>query len=262
MTTSNANVNASPTAGHANAAQLAPVGILLREWRTARRLSQLDLALDAGVSARHLSYIETGKSQPSREMLTRLADTLEMSLRERNALLIAAGYAPKYPESALATPEMAQINRAIDMMLKQQEPYPAFLMNRHWDILAANDAAVRMNGFLLGGQPSPHRNMLRHLFDPNDLRAALLNWEEVAGGLLAHLHNLVAASPGDGKAQQLVDEANALIARDMAQLEAAGGAQVDREESASGNLPHTHDWRTLASSTQRLRQAPTPSSAS
>jgi transcriptional regulator with XRE-family HTH domain len=190
----------------ANPTAIAPVGILLREWRTARRLSQLDLALDAGVSARHLSYIETGKAQPSRDMLSRLADTLDMSLRERNALLMAAGYAPRYPESALAHPDMAQIRQAIDMMLKQQEPYPAFLMNRHWDILAANEAAIRMNQFLLGGRQSPHRNMLRHVFDPDDVRAALANWEEVAGDLLAHLHNLVAASPADEKARALLDE--------------------------------------------------------
>jgi hypothetical protein len=91
-------------------------------------------------------------------------------------------------------------------MLKQQEPYPAFLMNRHWDILMPNAAAVRMNRFLLGGRDSPHRNMLRHVFDPNDLRGALANWEEVAGQLLAHLHNLVSSSPGDAVARELLEE--------------------------------------------------------
>ncbi len=200
----NANLR-SPSAA-TPAAQVAHVGLLLREWRSARRLSQLDLALDAGISTRHLSYIETGKSKPSPEMLARLADTLEMSLRERNALLVAAGYAPRYPESQLATPAMAQVRHAIELMLKQQEPYPAFLMNRHWDILMANEAAVRMNRFLLGGRDSPHRNMLRHVFDPNDLRGALANWEEVANDLLAHLHNLVASSPGDTVARELLEE--------------------------------------------------------
>jgi transcriptional regulator with XRE-family HTH domain len=196
------NANLRPTSH----APVAHVGILLREWRSARRLSQLDLALDAGISTRHLSFIETGKSRPSPEMLAKLADTLEMSLRERNALLVAAGYAPRYPESQLATPALAQVRQAIELMLKQQEPYPAFLMNRHWDILMANDAAVRMNRFLLGGRDSPHRNMLRHVFDPNDLRGALANWEEVAGQLLAHLHNLVSSSPGDAVARELLEE--------------------------------------------------------
>lgn len=203
----NANLRPPSTATPAaHIAHVAHVGLLLREWRSARRLSQLDLALDAGISTRHLSYIETGKSKPSPEMLARLADTLEMSLRERNALLVAAGYAPRYPESQLATPAMAQVRHAIELMLKQQEPYPAFLMNRHWDILMANEAAVRMNRFLLGGRDSPHRNMLRHVFDPNDLRGALSNWAEVANDLLAHLHNLVASSPGDTVARELLDE--------------------------------------------------------
>src|SRR5688572_8810373 len=149
----------------------AQVGVLLRDWRAARRLSQLDLALAAEVSARHVSCVETGKAQPSREMIARLADALDMPLRERNGLLVAAGSAPRYPETALSTPELSQVRRAIECILEQQEPYPAFLMNRHWDGLMANRAAMRVNGFVLGGRDSPHRNMLRHFFDPQDLRA-------------------------------------------------------------------------------------------
>ncbi|HJU40413.1 MAG TPA: helix-turn-helix domain-containing protein, partial [Tahibacter sp.] len=147
----------------------APIGALLREWRAARRMSQLDLALEAGVSARHMSCVETGKSQPSREMVMRLADTLDMPLRERNALLVAAGYAPKYPESALATPQLAQVRRAIEFILAQQEPYPAFLLNRHWDVLMANRAAQRVNAYVMRGRQSPHTNMIRQIFDPDDL---------------------------------------------------------------------------------------------
>ena len=187
-------------------APVAHLGALLREWRAARRLSQMDLALDAGLSTRHLSCIETGKAQPSREILVRIADTLEMSLRERNALLVAAGYAPRYTESALANPELAPMRRAIEAMLRQQEPYPAFLLNRHWDIVLANDAALRLNRWLLGGRDSPHRNILHHIFDPQDLRGVLLNWEEIAGHLLAHLHKLVASAPNDSKARALLDE--------------------------------------------------------
>lgn len=142
----------------------------------------------------------------SRDVLARIADTLEMTLRERNALLVAAGYAPRYTESALANPELAPMRRAIEAMLRQQEPYPAFLMNRHWDIVMANEAALRMNRWLLGRRDSPHRNMLHNVFDPQDLRGALENWEEVAGHLLAHLHKLVATTPGDARARALLDE--------------------------------------------------------
>jgi transcriptional regulator with XRE-family HTH domain len=184
----------------------APVGALLREWRAARRLSQLDLALEVGVSTRHLSCVETGKAQPSREMIARLADTLEMPLRERNALLTAAGYAPKYPESALGTPEMSQVRRAIEFILQQQEPYPAFVLNRHWDVLMTNRAAVRVGQFVMDGRPSAHTNMIRQVFDPGELRAVMVNWEELAGDLIRHLHSSVAAVPSDAVARALLDE--------------------------------------------------------
>lgn len=182
------------------------LGALLREWRAARRLSQLDLALDANVSPRHLSCVETGKSQPSREMITRLADALDMPLRERNALLVAAGYAPRYPETALATPELAQVRRAIEFILAQQEPYPAFVLNRHWDVLMANAAATRVNAFVMHGRAGRHANMIRQIFDPEDLRGAVDNWEEVAGDLIRHLHGEVAAAPSDDVARALLDE--------------------------------------------------------
>lgn len=183
------------------------VGELLREWRAARRLSQLDLALDVGVSTRHLSCVETGKSKPSRDMVARLADVLEMPLRERNALLVAAGYAPKYRETELATPELAQVRRAIEFIIEQQEPYPAFVLNRHWDVLMANRAAMRVNGFVMRGRASAHQNMIRQIFDPDDLRPAVANWEEVAGELIRHLHDEVAAVPSDAKARALLEEA-------------------------------------------------------
>ncbi|MGH7719057.1 MAG: helix-turn-helix domain-containing protein [Gemmatimonadaceae bacterium] len=180
------------------------VGTLLREWRAARRLSQLDLALEAGTSARHLSYVETGKAQPSRDMVARLADTLDMPLRERNALLLAAGYAPEYPETALGTPALAQVHRAIRYIIEHQEPYPAFVLNRRWDVLLTNRAAERVAGFLCGG--SAHTNVVRQFFDPNDMRAVVVNWEEVAGDLIRHLHDEVAAAPSDARARALLDE--------------------------------------------------------
>ena len=188
------------------AASAAHVGALLREWRIVRRLSQLDLALQAEISARHLSYVETGKAQPSRDMIARLSESLEVPLRDRNALLVAGGYAPKYPETGLDTPKLAQMRYAVEAMLAQQEPYPAFLLNKHWDVLMANEAARKVNRFMLDGRDSRHNNMLRQIFDPADLRPALANWEEIAGHLLRHLHNEVAASASDSKARALLDE--------------------------------------------------------
>jgi transcriptional regulator with XRE-family HTH domain len=182
------------------------VGALLREWRTLRRFSQLDLALDAGISTRHLSCVETGKAQPSRDVLARIADALGMPLRERNALLTAAGYAQKYPETALGTPQLERVGRAIAFILDQQEPYPAFVLNRRWDVLMANRAAMRVNGFVMRGRPSAHANMIRQIFDPADLRAAVVNWDEVAGDLIRHLHDAVAAAPSDAAARALLDE--------------------------------------------------------
>jgi transcriptional regulator with XRE-family HTH domain len=183
---------------------VAPVGVLLREWRAARGVSQLGLALDADVSARHLSYVETGKSQPSRDMVVRLADALQVPLRERNALLLAAGFAPEYPETPLDTPELTQVRRAIDFTLEHQEPYPAFVLNRRWDVLCANRAAARIGAFLIGG--SAHTNVMRKFFDPRDLRSVVVNWEEVAGDLIRHLHEEVAAVPTDTCARALLDE--------------------------------------------------------
>lgn len=184
----------------------APAGALLREWRTLRRLSQLELALEAEISARHLSCVETGKAQPSREVLGRLSDALDLPLRERNALLVAAGYAPGHPETALGTPALAQIRRAIEFTLAQQEPYPAFLLNRHWDVLMANGAAQRVTRHAMRGQPTRHSNMLRQFMDPSDLRASVVNWEEVAGELIRHLHQAIAAAPSDAVARALLDE--------------------------------------------------------
>jgi transcriptional regulator with XRE-family HTH domain len=170
----------------------------------ARRLSQLDLALDAGLSSRHLSCIETGKSHPSREMIGKLADTLEIPLRERNSLYLAGGYAPEHPETPLNMPALTQVGRAIDFILTHQEPYPAFVLNRRWDVLKTNRAAVRVARFLRGG--SAHSNMLRQIFDPDDLRAVIVNWEEVAGDLIRHLHDEVAAAPSDPRARDLLEE--------------------------------------------------------
>lgn len=182
-----------------------PVGGLLRQWRAARRLSQLELALEAGISSRHLSYVETGRSRPSREMVLRLAETLEIPLRERNGLLLAAGFAPGYSESGIEAPEMAQVRRAMELILRHQEPYPAFVLDRHWNILRGNEAAARCTRFLLGRDPT-ESNMLRLVLRPDGIRPWVMNWEELAGDLLRHLQQQLTATPTDDQARALLTE--------------------------------------------------------
>ena len=182
----------------------ARAGALIRDWRTLRGLSQLELSLRAGLSARHLSYLETAKAQASREMILRLAHALDMPLRDRNTLLIAAGFAPMYPERELVVPELAHVRQAIDLIVGHHEPYPAFVLNRHWDILRASDGAENVAKYLCGG--SAHSNMLRQFFDPSDLRAYVVNWEEVALELIRHLQDAVAAMPHDRGARVLLEE--------------------------------------------------------
>ncbi len=181
------------------------LGLLLRQWRTTRRRSQLDLALDAEVSSRHLSYIESGKSQPSREMVTRLADTLAIPLRERNTLFIAAGYAPVYRETGLTTPEMALARQAIDFILKQQEPYPAIVIDRHWNLVLANGGAAKLIGFLLDSPPTDN-NVVRQIFRKDILRPYIANWDEVAVDMIRRLHQEIDWVPTDTVLQDLLAE--------------------------------------------------------
>lgn len=183
-----------------------PIGALLREWRAARRLSQLDLALETGISTRHLSCIETGKAGASRDTISRLADALGMPLRERNALLHAAGFAAMHPERPLAAPALDRVRQAVDLILAHQEPYPAFVISRHWDVLATNAAAIRLNRILMGGRPSRHANLLHQIFDPDDFRPVIANWHEVAGRFIRHLHDDLATNPTDRRTRQLLDE--------------------------------------------------------
>jgi transcriptional regulator with XRE-family HTH domain len=196
---------ATPVLPSPRAPSGATFGALLRHWRSVRRLSQLDLALAAAISSRHLSYVETGRSQPSREMVLRLADALEIPLRERNALLVAAGFAPRYFETSLAAPEMTQMRRAIDLTLEHQEPYPAFVIDRHWDVRRSNRAAERCTRFLLGREPA-ESNLIRQLLHPDGLRPVLVNFEESASDLIRHLHGQAAAAPSDERTHELLAE--------------------------------------------------------
>lgn len=169
-------------------------------------MSQLDLALEAGVSARHLSCIETGKSRASKDTIGRLADALDMPLRERNVLIRAGGFAPEFSESPLLTPTLDRMRGAIELILRHQEPYPAFVVSRHWEVLLANDAAARMNRFLMQGRPLRHSNLLHQVFDPADFRSVVVNWDEVAGRFIRELHEDIATVPMDGISRRLLDE--------------------------------------------------------
>ena len=165
------------------------IGALLQYWRKARHLSQLALANEADVSPRHVCFLETGRAKPSREMVMLLATALDVPLRERNALLLAAGFAPIYTETSLTAPELGPVRAALEAILRQQEPFPAIVMNRRWDILKANDAAARFFGFLLGGRPAPSpANVLRMIFDPEGVRPYVANWRAVVGALVQRVH--------------------------------------------------------------------------
>ena len=182
-------------------------GALLRHWRTNRRMTQLDLANEAGISARHLSFLETGRSQPSREMVQLLAGMLNVPLADRNTLLVRAGYAPVYGARPLDSSEFDHVRRALDFTLRQQEPFPAVVMNRHWDILQMNAAGGRFFGMLLGdraGRPAP--NVLRLMFDPKELRPHVLNWNTVAEKLLQRLHREATGGVKDATTLALLAE--------------------------------------------------------
>lgn len=162
-----------------NRHQSPAIGKLVRDWRQARRLSQLDLALEAEISQKHLSFIESGRSQPSREMVLRLAEHLEVPLRERNALLLGAGYAPVYAERSLDDPSLAAARSAIELVLKGHEPYPALLVDRYWTLLAANDACPPL--MALAADPrllEPPVNVLRLSLSPGGLAPHIVNFSE------------------------------------------------------------------------------------
>jgi transcriptional regulator with XRE-family HTH domain len=170
-------------------------GTLLRQWRDTRHLSQLALATEAGISTRHLSFLETGRAQPSREMVQLLAGMLDVPLGERNALLVAAGYAPLYGDRPLGAPELEPVRRALQFILRQQEPFPALVVDGQWNIVMRNEASRRIFDLFRG--PQETANVMRTVFDPQMLRPAIANWDEVAQCLMHSVHREVAATGGE-----------------------------------------------------------------
>jgi transcriptional regulator with XRE-family HTH domain len=196
--------------------ELTDFGRLLRHWRHVRQLSQLHLASVAGVSARHISFLETGRSLPSREMVLTLSDTLDVPLRQRNALLQIAGHAPIYRETPLHDPRMADTLRAVRLVLRQHGPLGgAVALDRRWDVVMANEAYTRLVRLLLCEvrcpvlpfelTPAPRTNILRQVFDPDGIRRHIVNWDAVARSLLLRVQ-LDAAASGEPAVHELVRE--------------------------------------------------------
>ncbi|WP_447773305.1 helix-turn-helix domain-containing protein [Variovorax boronicumulans] len=182
-----------------------PFGAHLRHWRTHRRLSQLDLAQEAEVSTRHLSYVETGRAAPSREMVLRLAERLDVPLRERNALLVAAGFAPMYRQRSLDDPAMASARRAIDLVLKGHEPFPALAVDRHWNLVAHNALVPLLMEGCSAELLKPPINVLRLSLHPDGVAPRIANLAQWRTHLLERLQQQI-ASTGDTVLQALHDE--------------------------------------------------------
>ncbi|MFK4485579.1 helix-turn-helix domain-containing protein [Bradyrhizobium sp. USDA 336] len=175
-----------------------PVGDLLRGWRTRRALSQAELAFEAGISVKHLSYVETGKAAASRDILLQLASALDLSLRDRNALLEAGGFARQYGERDLSAPELAEARRAIDLLLLRHEPFPAIVTDWRWNVMQANRAASRLMTMLLG--PARMQRPLNHMrmfLAPDELKPFVENWPIVAAALLTRARHEAMAAPLD-----------------------------------------------------------------
>jgi transcriptional regulator with XRE-family HTH domain len=181
------------------------VGPLLRRWRDQRRLSQMELALDAAVSTRHLSFVETGRSKPSRDMVVRLAEHLDVPLRERNELLLAAGYAPAYPESDLDDEQMGQVREVVQRLLAAHEPYPAVAIDRHWELLDGNAGLALMTAGVAAHLLEPPVNALRLSLHPEGMAPRIANLGEWRGHLLARLRREVAATQ-DAQLASLLSE--------------------------------------------------------
>jgi transcriptional regulator with XRE-family HTH domain len=182
-----------------------PVGLQLRQWRERRRLSQLELALQADVSTRHLSFVETGRSRPTPDMILRLTEHLEVPLRERNQLLLAGGYAPAYPQHDLDEPELASVRSALRRVLTSHEPYPATVINRWWELVDSNAAT----GALLAGV-APHLleppvNVLRLSLHPDGLAPRIMNLGQWRAHLLEQLNRRRVAT-GDARLHELAEE--------------------------------------------------------
>ncbi|MBL8381593.1 MAG: helix-turn-helix transcriptional regulator [Burkholderiales bacterium] len=205
-----------PTVTLANPAS-ASLGDLLRAWRGRRRMSQLDLATEAEISARHLSFVETGRARPSREMVLTLAEALEVPLRERNALLMAAGYAPLFTERALADPALSPAREAIDAVLKGHEPFPALAVDRRWTLIGNNRAVDHLLEGLPADVLAPPVNVLRLSLHPRGLAPRIVNYAHWRAHLFARLKRDFDLT-GDAGIAELIRELRAYPVPEHARL--------------------------------------------
>jgi transcriptional regulator with XRE-family HTH domain len=181
------------------------LGELLRYWRQERGKSQLDLSMDTGISQRHLSFVESGRSTPSRDFLSIISDALNIPLRERNVLLLASGYAPQYSEQNMDAEQMAIVTRAIDRMLQQHEPHPALVLDRYWNVVRTNEAAPRFFGSFIDLEMRPKpRNLLDLMFDPAGMRPFVEEWDRVAAGLMQRIRREAVGQVLDADLQRLL----------------------------------------------------------
>jgi transcriptional regulator with XRE-family HTH domain len=181
------------------------LGNLLRHWRNVRGRNQLDLSIETGVSQRYISFIESGRSNPSRQTLLEIAQVLDVPLRERNTLLLSAGYAPVYSEAPWNSIQMQSVTKALERILRQHEPFPAIVMDRYWNVLMTNESAPRFfNGFIDMSRREGPRNMLHLMFDPEGMRPFVENWDEVASGLIRRVHSEATGRFVDEKIKDLL----------------------------------------------------------
>jgi len=181
------------------------LGALLRHWRDLRGKSQLDVSLDTGVSQRQISFVESGRSTPSRTTLMAFARALDVPLRDRNSLLLAAGYAPIFPDSPWNSPEMKSITDALKRVLRQHEPFPALVMDRYWNVLMTNECTPRFfNCFIDMASRKGPRNMLHLMFDPEGMRPFIANWEDVARSLFERVYRESIGRVVDEKTKELL----------------------------------------------------------
>ncbi|CAB3785279.1 helix-turn-helix domain-containing protein [Paraburkholderia fynbosensis] len=218
----------------ANPTKKAPpndLGALLRRWRDMRGISQLDLSFNAGVSQRHISFIESGRSVPSRQMLMDIAQALDIPLRERNTLLLAAGYAPMYADPAWNAQEMQSVTKALGRMLRQHEPFPALVMDRYWNVLMTNESAPRFfNCFIDMTARKGPRNMLHLMFDPDGLRPFVADWKSVADSLIQRVYREAVGRVIDERTRDLV-------AALRAYPDVSEGESADSQAGAAAAMP-------------------------
>jgi len=164
------------------------LGELLRHWRNIRGKNQLDLSIETELSQRHISFIESGRSVPSRQVLMKIAQALDVPLRDRNVLLLSAGYAPAYSQAAWNSGQMQSVTRALERILRQNEPFPALVMDRYWNVLMMNESAPRFFNCFIDMSQRTGSNILHLVFDPNGMRPFIDNWDEVASSLIQRVH--------------------------------------------------------------------------